>query len=176
VRRRRQSRILRFLPEGISASRGLLAGRRDRHLADPTVLTLVDSNKPIPHETSQVAGQCGPLQALEIRKPRGRQWASLNQRRQERELGAPHARPSHRLFEETGQLSAPPPRGGAHALPAGDEVDFLRFHIRCVYTFIVAVKARDERGYAGGDFARVQGGLRSTRGEPVAKVLTLLES
>jgi hypothetical protein len=40
----------------------------------------------------------------------------------------------------------------------------------------VAVKARDERGYAGGDFARVQGGLRSTRGEPVAKVLTLLES
>jgi hypothetical protein len=30
-------------------------------------------------------------------------------------------------------------------LPAGDEVDFLRFHIGCVYTFIVAVKARDER-------------------------------
>ena len=138
---RRQSRVLRPPPEGEGAPRGLFAGGRDRHLADASVFALVDSNKPIPNEQTQIAGQGRPLEALEVRKARGRNRAGLNQRRQERELGASNARPSHRLFEHASQIPAPAARGGADALATGDEVDFFGFHVTCVYTFILTVKA-----------------------------------
>jgi hypothetical protein len=145
MRCRRQSRVLRFLPEREGASGRLFAGRRDRDFADATVLAFMDLNEPVANETTEVAGQRGPLKALEIRKPRGRNGAGLNQCREQGELGAPNARPSHRLFEDTGQIPAPAPRGRAHALPAGDEVDFFTLHITCVYTFIRADKAQSRR-------------------------------
>jgi hypothetical protein len=69
----------------------------------------------------------------------------LNQRRQQSELRASNAGPSHCLFEGAGQISTPTARSGAHALPAGDEVDFFTLHITCVYTFIRAVKAQSRR-------------------------------
>jgi hypothetical protein len=133
---------LRLPPERESPPRGLFAGWRDRHFTDATVLALVDSNKSVSNETTQVACQRGPLKALEVREAPGRNRAGLNQRRQQGELGAPNARPSHRLLEGAGQISAQAARGGAHALPAGDEVDFFPFHITCVYTFIRTVKAK----------------------------------
>jgi hypothetical protein len=125
---RRQGCVLRPLPERESAPRGLLAGRRDRHLANATVLALVDSNKTIANEQTQVARQRRSLEALEVREAGGGNGSGLNQRRQKGELGAANARSSHRLFEGAGQIPAMAPRGGADALPGGDEVDLLRFH------------------------------------------------
>ena len=143
--RRRQSRVLRLLPEGISAPRGLFAGRRDRDFADATVLAFMDLNEPVANETTEIAGQRGPLKTLEFREARGRNRAGLNQRRQQGELRASNARPSHCLLEGAGQISAPAARSGAQALPAGDEVDFFTLHVTCVYTFIRTVKAQSRR-------------------------------
>src|SRR5580704_2440408 len=82
TRCRRQSRVLRLLPEGEGASRRLFAGRRDRHFANATILAFVDPNKPIPNERTQVSGQRRPLEALEVRESRGRNRTGLDQRRQ----------------------------------------------------------------------------------------------
>ena len=86
----------------------------------------MDLNEPVANETTEVAGQRRPLKALEVREARGRNRAGLNQRRQQGELRASNARPSHRLLEGAGQISALAPRSGAHALAGGDEVDCLR--------------------------------------------------
>ena len=67
--------------------------------------------------------------------------AGLNERRQQGELGSTQARAPHRFFKRARQLPAPPARGGADALPGGDEVNFSGIHIRCMHTFIEAVKA-----------------------------------
>ena len=128
MRCRRQSRVLRLLPEGEGASRGLFAGRRDRRLTDATVLAFLDLDEPVANETTEVAGQRGPLKTLEFREARGRNRAGLNQRRQQGELRAPNAGPSHGFFEDAGQISAIAPRSGADALAGGGEVDFLWSH------------------------------------------------
>jgi hypothetical protein len=106
----------------------------------------MDLNEPVANQTTEVAGQRGPLKTLKFREARGRKRAGLNQRRQKRELRASNARPSHRLFEGAGQISAPPARGGADALPGGDEVDLLGLHTTCIYTFARAVKAHGSQG------------------------------
>ena len=143
--RRRQGRVLGLLPEWEGPAGGFFAGRRDHYFANATVRAFVDSNKPISNETTQVARQRGTLKTLEFREARGRNRAGLNQRRQQGELGASNARPSHRFLEGAGQISAPTARSRARALPAGDEVDFFTLHIACVYTFIRAVKAQSRR-------------------------------
>src|ERR1700677_3438555 len=145
ARCRRQSRVLRFLPEREGAARRLFAGGCDRDFADATVLAFMDLNEPVANETTEVAGQRGPLKTLKFREARGRNRAGLNQRRQQGELRASNARPSHCLLEGAGPISAPTARSGAHALPAGDEVDFFTLHITCVYTFSRAVKAQSRR-------------------------------
>jgi hypothetical protein len=124
----RQGGVLRLLPERESAPRGLLAGRRDRRFANATILAFLNPNKPIANKQTQIARQRRPLEALEVREPRRGNRAGLNQRRQEGELGAANPRSSHRLFEGAGQIPAMAPRGGAYALPGGDEVDVYRFH------------------------------------------------
>jgi hypothetical protein len=139
-RSRRQGRVLRFLPEREGASRGLFAGWRDRDFADAPVLAFVDLNEPVANETTKVTRQRGPLKSLEFREARGRNGAGLNQRRQKRELGAPNAGAPHGLFEGAGQIPAPAPRSGAHALPGGEKVYFSRFHFQCIYTLFANVK------------------------------------
>jgi hypothetical protein len=132
---RRQSGVLRFLPERKGASRGVFASRGDRHFPNAAVLAFMDLNETVANKPTQVPGQCGPLETLELREARGRNRAGLNQRRQQGELRASNARPSHGLFEGARQISTPAARGGAHALPGGDEVDLLGLHITCIYTF-----------------------------------------
>jgi hypothetical protein len=66
LRSRRQRSVLRLPPEREGAAGGLLAGSRDRRLADASVLVFVDPNKPIPNERTQVARQRRPLQAEEV--------------------------------------------------------------------------------------------------------------
>jgi hypothetical protein len=136
----RQSRVLRLLPEEISASRRLFAGLRDRDLANTTVLAFMDLNEPIANEERQVPRQRRSLEALEAREARRRNGSGLDQRRQQGELRPPNARPSHSLLEGAGQVSAAAARGGAHALPGGEEVDLFRFHFTCIYTIVLDVK------------------------------------
>jgi len=88
----------------------------------------MDLNEPVANQTTEVAGQRGPLKTLEFREAGGRNRAGLNQRRQQSELRAPNARPSHGFFEDAGQISAIAPRSGADALAGGGEVDFLWSH------------------------------------------------
>jgi hypothetical protein len=145
MRSRLQSRVLRLLPERECAAGRLFAGRCDRNFADATVLTFMDLNEPVANETTEIAGQRGPLKTLEFREARGRNRAGLHERRQQGELRASNAGPSHRLLEGAGQISAMAPRGGADALAGGDEVDFFTLHITCVYTFIRGVKAQSRR-------------------------------
>src|ERR1700692_3239471 len=83
-----QSSILRLLLKREAPTRPLFARGGDRRLANATVLALVDSNKTIANEQTQVARQRRPLKALEVREPRRRNRAGLNQRRQPGELGA----------------------------------------------------------------------------------------
>ena len=137
---RRQSRILGLLPEREGAAGSLFAGRRDRDLANATVLAFMDLNEPVANEERQVARQRRPLEALEVREARRRNGAGLDQRREQGELCAPNPRPSHRLLEGAGQVSTAAARGGAHTLPGGDEVDFFTFHTTCVYTYTALVK------------------------------------
>src|SRR5258708_39285573 len=106
MRCRRQGRVLGFLPEWEGPAGGFFAGRRDHYSANATVRAFVDSNEPVANETTEVARQRGPLKALEFREARGRNRAGLNQRRQQGELRASNARPSHRLFEGASQISA----------------------------------------------------------------------
>jgi hypothetical protein len=150
----RQGRVLRLSPEWEGPAGGFFAGRGDHYFANATVLAFVDSNKPISNETTQAARQRGPLKALKVRQARGRNRAGLNQRRQQGELRASNAGPSHCLLEGAGQIAAMAPRDGADALPAGDEVNFFLFHITCIYTFIRAVKAKQRDSHRGRGRAR----------------------
>jgi hypothetical protein len=171
--RRRQGRVLGFLPEWEGPAGGFFAGRRDHYSANATVRAFVDSNKPVANETTQVARQRGSLKALKVRQAGGRNRAGLNQRRQQGELGASNAGPSHCLLEGAGQIAAMAPRGGADALPAGDEVNFFTLHNTRVYTPLfdpsrpnsatrLEVAARRERSNWQASCFRIEATARTT--------------